>query len=275
MAQALVPLKDLVEAKSRLAGLLKPSERRALAQAMVEDVLAVLSQHSAISRVVLLSDDPCAGLLANQYGIQCWPEHSLGCSGLNPLITSASERLLAESDEPLLVLHGDLPLLGPEDITAVLSLQYALQGLVIGCDRAGSGTNLLAFDGNAMPHFQFGPNSCRRHAESATDQGHCVQTVERAGLALDIDEPADLQVLLRALRQQLSPVVGDVIPKMPHDGASWSRARHTADLLYGTALGSRIELALATLDGASDGGSKSDGQFGLSLDLQSGEVQTS
>ena len=34
MTQALVPLKDLVEAKSRLSGLLRPSERRALAQAM-------------------------------------------------------------------------------------------------------------------------------------------------------------------------------------------------------------------------------------------------
>ena len=42
MAQALVPLKDLVEAKSRLSGLLRPSERRALAQAMAEDVEAAL-----------------------------------------------------------------------------------------------------------------------------------------------------------------------------------------------------------------------------------------
>ena len=36
MTRALVPLKDLVEAKSRLSGLLRPSERRALAQAMAE-----------------------------------------------------------------------------------------------------------------------------------------------------------------------------------------------------------------------------------------------
>ena len=40
MAQALLPLKDLVQAKTRLGGLLRPSERRALAQAMAEDVLA-------------------------------------------------------------------------------------------------------------------------------------------------------------------------------------------------------------------------------------------
>ena len=43
MAQALVPLKDLVAAKSRLSGVLSPAERRSLAQAMVEDVLALSS----------------------------------------------------------------------------------------------------------------------------------------------------------------------------------------------------------------------------------------
>ena len=36
MTQVLLPLKDLVKAKSRLSGLLSPSERRALAQAKSE-----------------------------------------------------------------------------------------------------------------------------------------------------------------------------------------------------------------------------------------------
>ena len=142
MAQALVPLKDLVQAKSRLAGLLSPSERRALAQAMVEDVLGVLSSHSQIRRVVLVSDDPAAGLLANQYATDCWSERSLGCRGLNAVIRQASQRLLAETDEPLLVLHGDLPLLTQTDISAVLQQQRQLDGLVIGCDLQGTGTNL-------------------------------------------------------------------------------------------------------------------------------------
>lgn len=271
MAQALVPLKDLVEAKSRLAGLLSPSERRALAQAMVEDVLAVLAQHAELSRVVLLSDDPCAGLLANQYAIESWPERSLGCSGLNALVSCASQRLLAASDEPLLVLHGDLPLIGPEDITAVLSLQRSLGGLVIGCDRAGSGTNLLAFDTRSAPVFQFGPESCLHHAASAAEQGQPVQVLQRPGLALDIDEPADLQVLLDTLGQQFSPLVGDVILSAPPAGASLDVARHTAALLSGTVLGSRIGLALATLDGAG----KNDIQTGPGPDLQTGTIETS
>ena len=39
---AVVPVKDLDGAKQRLAGLLPPTQRRALAAAMLEDVLAAL-----------------------------------------------------------------------------------------------------------------------------------------------------------------------------------------------------------------------------------------
>ena len=101
MALALVPLKDLVQAKTRLAGLLRPSERRALAQAMVEDVLTVLTDHPDIEQVTLVSDDPGANLLASNYGVDCWPEYSLGARGLNAVIERASARLLAAADETL------------------------------------------------------------------------------------------------------------------------------------------------------------------------------
>ena len=58
MTWALLPLKDLVRAKTRLAGLLAPSERRALAQAMVEDVLGALTACSQLEGVLLVTDDP-------------------------------------------------------------------------------------------------------------------------------------------------------------------------------------------------------------------------
>lgn len=228
MAQALVPLKDLVQAKSRLAGLLRPSERRALAQAMVEDVLAVLSCHREINRVTLVSDDPGAGLLANTYGIDCWTESALGCSGLNAVIRQASARLLADDDEPLLVLHGDLPLLTGADISAVLRCQRQLAGLVIGCDLAGAGTNLLAFTRSSVPQFCFGIDSCAGHLASARRAGVPVQVLRRSGVALDVDDPGDMKWLMTALDREA--------------------AGKTFDLLHGSELGARVELALATLD---------------------------
>lgn len=232
MAQALLPLKDLVQAKSRLAGILSPSERRALAQAMVEDVLALLSRHPQISRVTLVSDDPGADLLASHYGARYWPESALGCRGLNAVVDAASRRLLEESAEPVLVLHGDLPLMTVADITAVLGCQSQQAALVIGCDHRGTGTNLLAFDAATQPQFCFGQDSCQRHQATASLAGMPAVVVRRSGIALDVDEPEDLGLLLQA---------------MDSGEAQADVAVHTRRLLSGTGLGARIELALASI----------------------------
>lgn len=228
MAQALVPLKDLVSAKTRLSGLLRPCERRALAQAMVEDVLTVLASHPQIDRVTLVSDDPGADLLACKYGIDFLDERSLGCRGLNPVIEKSCERLLETGEQPLLVLHGDIPLLTAEDITAVLQSQAESGGLVIGCDRRAVGSNLLAFDAGSRPPFSFGTDSCARHSLSAREAGIPVCVLRRKGIALDVDEPADLARLLDELRKR--------------------RTGHTARLLLNTQLGQRIETLLVSLD---------------------------
>jgi 2-phospho-L-lactate guanylyltransferase len=227
MAQALLPLKDLVQAKTRLGGLLRPSERRALAQAMAEDVLAVLAGHADVSRITLVSDDPCADLLARKYGADCWSERALACSGLNNLMHCASERLLANGTEPLLVLHCDLPLLAHEDITAVLSSLQECDGLIIGCDRQVTGTNLLAFADGAMPRFSFGPGSCAAHMADAESEGIRVRILQRLGIMVDVDEPSDLAYLM--------------------DCGMMSPNSHTAALLCATGLGARIAFALSAM----------------------------
>ena len=228
MAQALLPLKDLVEAQSRLAGLLRPSERRALAQAMVEDVLGVLSGHPGISQITLVSDDPGADLLARKYGADCWSENSLGCRGLNPLIRCASERLLAGAEEPVLVvLHGDLPLLTAEDISVVLDSQRQLGGLILGCDRQGRGTNLLAFNAASMPDFCFGADSCAGHMASASKVGVPAHILQRTGISVDVDDAQDLKCVMRELHLKSDS--------------------NTAQLLNNTELGARVTLALADM----------------------------
>ena len=232
MAQALLPLKDLVQAKTRLSGLLRPSERRTLAQAMAEDVLAVLADHAGITQITLVSDDPCAELLARKYGAACWSESSLACRGLNPLMQTAAERLMVSCEEPMLVLHCDLPLLTADDVSAVLASQRALNGVVIGCDRKGRGTNLLAFGASTSPQFCFGIDSCIRHLASAQRAGFPAEILQRSGIAVDVDEPADLKCVMERLH---------LVP-----------TRMTAALLHNTELGARIKLALATMINSSD-----------------------
>ncbi|GAB3277748.1 2-phospho-L-lactate guanylyltransferase [Parahaliea aestuarii] len=194
MLHAVLPLKDLVAAKTRLSGLLGPSERRALMQAMAEDVLSVLSSHPALAQVWLVSDDPGAGLLAGHFGVCHLPESTLACSGLNTVLQAACARVAAAGAERIMVLHADLPWLQATDIDRALAQQTRQGGLLIAPDRSAQGTNLLLFEAAATPQFRFGRDSCRRHREGTGS----FSLLQRGGIAADIDEPRDIADLLAA-----------------------------------------------------------------------------
>jgi 2-phospho-L-lactate guanylyltransferase len=173
---AIVPLKTVGERKSRLAGLLSAADRHSLSERMFAHVIAVLSGHPAIGSVVLLSallPDDWAGFWIADEG-----------RGLNAELEAARAQL---AESPLLVLHGDLPLLAPSDIDDFLGAATRA-GIAIAPDRAGRGTNALAVMPGHAISFRFGPDSCRLHLAQAP----MAAVINRQGLACDIDTPEDL-----------------------------------------------------------------------------------
>ncbi|MBN7798029.1 2-phospho-L-lactate guanylyltransferase [Parahaliea mediterranea] len=242
VTRALLPLKDLVAAKTRLAGILAPSERRALMQAMAEDVLAVLAEHPGIQHITLLSDDPAATLLARRYGAEHCAERSLGCRGLNAVLAAACARVaapgeaataMAATGERVMILHADLPWLSAADLDAALAQQAAAGGLLVGTDRAGRGTNLLLFGAEGTPDFHFGVDSCARHVAAARRTGQAVRVLQRSGIARDVDTPADVAELL------MTPA---------NDGCEGALGAATRAVLGQPGLAPRLRLALAGLE---------------------------
>ncbi|MGH8459067.1 MAG: 2-phospho-L-lactate guanylyltransferase, partial [Nevskiales bacterium] len=64
----LVPIKNLEGAKQRLSPVLEAEERRALAAAMMEDVLETLASWKARPPVAVVTSDTQALALAHRYG---------------------------------------------------------------------------------------------------------------------------------------------------------------------------------------------------------------
>ena len=197
MSWAVLPLKDFVNAKQRLSGVLAPHERRGLFQAMVEDVLSTLTASPFIDEILLVSDDPGADLLARKYAAHLLREIR---PGLNLAVQAAAEFVLARGGRHMLVIHGDLPLVNTADIETLFQ-NHPSPGITIATDLAGEGTNIMLCSSPDCISFHYGEHSCQLHSREAQAAGIAVRVLELPNAQIDIDEPLDLNVLLERLSQ--------------------------------------------------------------------------
>jgi len=187
---ALLPLKDFVNAKQRLSGVLAPHERRTLFHAMVEDVLAALTTAKHIDHVLVISDDPAARLLAQHFGAGFISERDTGANGLNGVIDAGVAQLVADGFDRVLIAHGDLPLLQSYDIDALL--HQAHSGIWIASDVSNDGTNIMVCCPPQAIGFRYGAGSCVAHQQQARLHGVSFTLWPSARMAIDIDYPDDL-----------------------------------------------------------------------------------
>jgi 2-phospho-L-lactate guanylyltransferase len=188
---AVVPVKDLARAKSRLAELLTLEERRALVLAMLSDVLAALSIAPAIANIGLISYDSEVLSLATHKGYSVLYDRA---NDLNGALTQAAAESAAAGADALLIVPADLPLVTPAEIGQVISKLADTPGVVLASSYDGGTNALLVRPPQALP-FHFGPQSLARHQREAHDRGLCVHLLQTPGLERDIDHPSDLIAL--------------------------------------------------------------------------------
>jgi 2-phospho-L-lactate guanylyltransferase len=198
---AIVPVKTLALAKTRLAAALTPDERIALMRRTLRRVLAALDLPQIALRVVISPDE---GILrdARAAGAHGLLQVSVG---LNPGLDEARDWAVAHGAEALLIALGDLPLLSREHVAALLAQDGGPNSLVLGPDRHGAGTNLLLLHPPGAIPFLFGVGSLARHLAAAEAGGLSTRLYEHPATALDLDTPDDLA----ALEGLLSNVAAD------------------------------------------------------------------
>ena len=183
----IVPHRGLSAAKTRLAPMLDPEERVALARTLLAGVLRVARQ--AADDVVIISPASALEPIAAEAGARLVVQRGMG---LNAGLDQARAEAVADGVELLAVLHGDLPNLSPDDVLALLAAVDGDRGVAIAPDRKETGTNGLALRPPGVIGFRFGDGSFAAHAAEATGAGLEPAVVRRAGMAFDLDTPEDL-----------------------------------------------------------------------------------
>jgi len=191
---AVMPIKDMENAKQRLVPALAPDERRTLFAAMVEDVLVALVQSRLLSGIVVVTRDRQAIDLAGRYGARSLiePENA----GHTAASRFGAATLASEGAVGMIQIPGDLPALTAADIDAVLKVHGKAPAVTIAPSRDELGSNAVACSPPDLLPLRFGDDSFFPHVERARSLGVEPAIVKRAGLALDIDTPADLTAFL-------------------------------------------------------------------------------
>ena len=191
----LVPVKNLSSAKQRLAGILDQPSRTALAQAMLYDVLTTLDRWDNRPQVAVVTSDPFATNLATEYRFEIIPDSD------NPGETGAIEmatRICVERGvKSTLVIPADIPLIEAWELEEILK-KAPSEGSVLVPAADGRGTN-AAFrcPANLFP-LRFGNDSFKPHHAAAEASGKPCVVLNLPGIAVDVDNPPDLEELLAA-----------------------------------------------------------------------------
>ena len=194
---ALLPVKGFHNAKQRLSPLLSRAAREVLAETMFRDVLRqVRLARGLVGTFVVTSDDKVAAIACSA-GAEVIRENAE--NGETSAVDFARLELKRAGCEAVLILPADMPLVCAQDLEALLAKvpvdtlpPYAL--LVPSHDQLG--TNALLLAPPDVIQLRFGHDSFNFHLSQVAAQGLAVRFVENEHIALDIDEPKDLERFL-------------------------------------------------------------------------------
>ncbi len=197
---AVVPVKALGQAKRRLSRVLPDAARQRLVLAMLEDVLAAVARVDAIEGVVVVTPDAHVAELARSRGATIVPEP--GARELNAAIESGIAYVRSRGAAQALVLPADIPLATSGELGSLIVSRGQRPGVTLAPSHDSNGTNALLLAPPDAIAACYGAGSYLQHLSQAMARRVDVNVVHLAGVARDIDEPADLSVLAAAGRER-------------------------------------------------------------------------
>jgi len=192
-AALLIPVKNLTNAKQRLAGALDQARRSQLAEAMLRDVMNAAAGVSNRLEAFLVTGDSQAQAMAAEFNFGVIEDtRNESETDAIDMATSWCER---HGYDTSVVVPGDIPLITGDELKQVLDAA-PVEGAVFvpAYDRRGSNC-ILRRPASLIP-LHFGNDSFLPHCEAMKKTGKPLVVLEMAGIGLDIDNPQELELLV-------------------------------------------------------------------------------
>lgn len=190
---AAVPVKDLVDAKQRLADVLTRAERADLARAMLDDVLQAL-RGAPLDAVHVVTRDPEVIRRVRDAGCTVITEEAN--RGHTTAVARAQAEIARAGIDAFLTIPGDVPCVTAAEIEALIAAARDARTAVFVPSASGHGTNAALLRPPDLLALKFGEPSFENHLVAARRAAIEPVVLQLPGLALDIDGPEDLRRLL-------------------------------------------------------------------------------
>ncbi len=192
MTDIVIPIKNLVDAKSRLSDILNQPQRSGLVMAMLEDVLGRVTELDH-GRVWVVSSDEHALDMARLFG--AIPLQEIRSIGYNEAIITWLRAL--PDDGNIAVIPGDIPLAREAELASLVSPQLACAPHIrIAPAHDFEGTNGLFLSSKRLIRPAFGPGSFARHFKLARAVNIEPEVLHALRMAQDVDTDDDLRSLV-------------------------------------------------------------------------------
>jgi 2-phospho-L-lactate guanylyltransferase len=195
MRALLLPIKDLRQAKQRLAPFLNPEERFGLAEAMLADTIRAVRGVQRAEGIFVVTNYIPAIQAAKENGWELLHEDQQISESVS--VDAASRHCEQCGVTALLRLPLDVPLVQASDIDELLTVECSAPALVIVPSRDGTGTNAILRMPPALFPSHFGTGSFAKHCGEAQRAEAHILIRRNARLEMDVDDESDLRALVR------------------------------------------------------------------------------
>jgi 2-phospho-L-lactate guanylyltransferase len=195
MRAILLPIKDLSNAKRRLAGVLTPNERFELAQSMLTDTVRALHGVTRTNKIFVVTNYLPAMRMAEANGWEVLREDEQISESYS--VDAASRVCMARGISGILRLPLDIPLVESKDIDTLLAMNCRSDSVVMVPSHDGTGTNAILRCPPTLFPSHFGLGSFAKHCAEAESRGAQIIVQRSARLEMDVDDAYDLALLVR------------------------------------------------------------------------------
>ena len=189
---AIIPMKALHLAKSRLAGRLAPRQRACLSLNMFKTVVKAALE-SPIRRVWVVGGGRTVDRTTSHLGAKWFDDLGLD---LNAALHHYFQVAAASEMAPM-YLPADLPFLTAPDVDRLVEVSDFGQKLTLSPAHRDGGTNAMLVPLGCPLRPALGIGSFKRHQDQAKALKLPVGTCDAEGLKFDLDTPDDLEVFER------------------------------------------------------------------------------